>query len=143
MWALIVDGKINRVFKVPTAFKHPTTGIQYPRNWLNLATDSEKASVGFIEITESGSYGESDYYDNSESNPVYDASKGTVVITKSKTAKDLAKIKIQKTYFGQPSFKKTVKTKRCSPASNVFGIRSIIRMHKAKLYCRWWNNIKS
>ena len=85
MWALIVDGKINRVFKVPTAFKHPTTGIQYPRNWLNLATDSEKASVGFIEITESGSYGESDYYDNSESNPVYDASKGTVVITKSKT----------------------------------------------------------
>ena len=24
MWALIVDGSINRFFKVPTAFKHPT-----------------------------------------------------------------------------------------------------------------------
>ena len=55
MWALIVDGSINRIFKYPTAFKHPTTGIQYPRNWLNLASDSEKASVGFIEITYSGS----------------------------------------------------------------------------------------
>ena len=56
MWALIVDGSINRFFKSPTAFKHPTTGIQYPRNWLNLATDSEKASVGFIEVTFSGSH---------------------------------------------------------------------------------------
>ena len=54
MWALIVDGSINKSFKVPEAFKHPTTGIQYPRNWLNLATDSEKASVGFIEVTYSG-----------------------------------------------------------------------------------------
>ena len=97
MWALIVDGSINRIFKVPTAFKHPTTGIQYPRNWLNLSSDSEKASVGFIEITYSGSYGNSDYYNNSESAPVYDASKGTVVITKSSTAKDLAALKIEKT----------------------------------------------
>ena len=88
MWALIVDGSINRIFKFTTAFKHPTTGLQYPRNWFNLATDSEKASVGFIEVTYSGSYGDSDYYDNSESAPVYDASKGTVVITKSKTARN-------------------------------------------------------
>ena len=97
MWALIVDGSINRIFKVPTAFKHPTTGLQYPRNWISLATDSEKSAIGLIEITVSGTYKDSDYYINSESNPVYDASKGTVVITKSKTAKDLAKIKIQKT----------------------------------------------
>ena len=81
MWALIVDGSINRIFKVPTAFKHPTTGIQYPRNWLTLASDSEKASVGFIEVTYSGSHKNSDYYDNAESSPVYNASAGTVVIT--------------------------------------------------------------
>ena len=96
MWALIVDGKINRVFRVPTAFKHPTTGIQYPRNWLNLASDSEKASVGFIEVTYSGSHKSGEYYNNSESAPVYDASKGTVVITKSSTAKNLADLKITK-----------------------------------------------
>ena len=96
MWALIVDGSINRIFKVPTAFKHPTTGIQYPRNWLNLATDSEKTSVGFIEVTYTGSHKDSEYYNNGESAPVYDASKGTVVITKSSTAKDLATVKTEK-----------------------------------------------
>ena len=93
MWALIVDGSINSIFKVPTAFKHPTTGIQYPRNWLSLASDSEKTSVGFIEITYSGSHKNGEYYINSESSPVYNASAGTVVITKSSTAKNLADLK--------------------------------------------------
>ena len=96
MWALIVDGSINRIFKYPTAFKHPTTGIQYPRNWLTLASDSEKASVGFIEVTYSGSHKNSDYYDNAESSPVYNASAGTVVITYSSTAKNLADLKKNK-----------------------------------------------
>ena len=96
MWALIVDGSINRFFKVPTAFKHPTTGIQYPRNWLTLASDSEKTSVGFIEVTYSGSHKNGDYYDNVESSPVYNSSAGTVVITKSSTAKNLADIKTTK-----------------------------------------------
>ena len=96
MWALIVDGSINRIFKYPTAFKHPTTGIQYPRNWLNLATDSEKASVGFIEVTYSGSHKDGEYYSNSESSPVYDASGGTVTITKSSTALNLANVKSNK-----------------------------------------------
>ena len=97
MWALIVDGSINRTFKVPTAFKHPTTGNQYPRNWITLATDSEKSAIGLIEVSYSGSYGESEYYINADSSPVYDASAGTVVITKSKTAKDLTTLKASKT----------------------------------------------
>ena len=97
MWALIVDGSINRFFKVPTAFKHPTTGNQYPRNWLVLATDSERAALGFIEVTYSGSHGDSEYYTNADSSPVYDASAGTVVITKSKTAKNLTTLKSSKT----------------------------------------------
>jgi len=97
MWALIVDGSINRFFKVPTAFKHPTTGNQYPRNWLVLATDSERAALGFIEVTYSGSHGDSEYYTNADSSPVYNASAGTVVITKSKTARDLTALKADKT----------------------------------------------
>ena len=97
MWALIVDGSINRFFKVPTAFKHPTTGNQYPRNWITLATDSEKTALGLIEVTYSGSHGDSEYYINSESSPVYNASAGTVVITKSKTAKNLTELKASKT----------------------------------------------
>ena len=100
MWALIVDGSINQVFKTPTAFKHPTTGIQYPRNWLTLATAQEKKDVGFIELTFSGSYKDSKYYINSESSPVYDASAGTVTITKSNTARDVAEL--------QTSFKNSI-----------------------------------
>ena len=64
MWALIVDGSINKIFKYPTAFKHPTTGVQYPRNWITLATDSEKKMIGLIEITYSGSYKDGNYYNN-------------------------------------------------------------------------------
>ena len=96
MWALIVDGSINRIFKYSEAFKHPTTGIQYPRNWLNLASDSEKTSVGFIEVTYSGSHKDSEYYTNSESSPVYNSGAGTVVITRSSSAKNLADLKTTK-----------------------------------------------
>ena len=96
MWALIVDGSINRIFKVPTAFKHPTTGLQYPRNWITLATDSEKSDAGIIEVTFSGTNKNSDYYNNSESAPVYDSSAGTVTITKSSSAKVLATVKADK-----------------------------------------------
>ena len=46
MYALIVDGKINRIMKNSVAFKHPTTGMQYPRNWITLATNSERQAAG-------------------------------------------------------------------------------------------------
>ena len=101
MWALIVDGSINKIFKVPEAFKHPTTGIQYPRNWLTLATEQEKKDVGFIEITISGAYKDDKYYLDQESSPVYDASKGTVTITRSAVARDVAEL--------QASFKESIK----------------------------------
>ena len=103
MWALIVDGSVHQVFKVPTAFKHPKTGFQYPRNWLTLATAQEKKDVGFIEITFSGTYKDDKYYENSESSPVYDASAGTVTITKSNTARNVAEL--------QKSFKESITQK--------------------------------
>ena len=103
MWALIVDGSVNQVFRVPTAFKHPKTGIQYPRNWLNLATAQEKKDAGFIELTFSGTDKDDKYYINSESSPVYDASAGTVTITKSNTARNVAVL--------QTSFKESITQK--------------------------------
>ena len=101
MWALIVDGSINKIFKVPEAFKHPTTGIQYPKNWLTLATAQEKKDVGFIEVTISGAFKDNVYYLDQESSPVYDASKGTVTITRSAVARDVAEL--------QASFKESTK----------------------------------
>ena len=92
MWALIVDGSINQIFRVSKAFKHPTTGIQYPRNWITLASSSERAAIGLIEVTFSGSNKDEKYYINTESSPVYNASAGTVVITISNTARNLASL---------------------------------------------------
>ena len=96
MWALIVDGSINRTFKTSVAFTHPKTEIKYPSNWITLSSDSEKAEIGLIEITYTGSHKDGEYYDNAESSLVYDASKGTVVITKSSSAKNLADVKTSK-----------------------------------------------
>ena len=96
MYALIVDGKINRIMKNSIAFKHPTTGLQYPRNWITLATNSERQAAGVYEVTFSGDVKNSEYYDNTESAPVYDASKGTVTITKSASARNLASVKARK-----------------------------------------------
>ena len=48
MWALIVDGSINRTFKTSVAFTHPKTEIKYPSNWITLSSDSEKAEIGLI-----------------------------------------------------------------------------------------------
>ena len=95
MWALIVDGSINKIFRVSEAFKHPTTGIQYPKNWLTLATAQEKKDVGFIEVTISGAYKDDKYYLDQESSPVYDASKGTVTITRSAVARNLAQLQTE------------------------------------------------
>ena len=89
-WALIKDGSINRTFGNAVAFVHPVTGNQHPRNWLKLATSDELSDAGIIEITYSGSYKSSAYYNNTTSSPVYDADAGTVVITHGSTAKTLS-----------------------------------------------------
>ena len=89
-WALIVDGAINRTFGNADAFVHPVTGNQHPRRWLNLATDSELTAAGIIEITYTGAHKNSGYYNNTTSNPVYDADAGTVVITHGSSAKTLS-----------------------------------------------------
>ena len=89
-WALIKDGSINRTFGNAVAFVHPVTGNQHPRNWLKLATSDELSDAGIIEITYSGSYKSSAYYNNTTSSPVYDVDAGTVVITHGSSAKTLS-----------------------------------------------------
>ena len=65
MWALIVDGSINRIFKYPTAFKHPTTGIQYPQDIFYKWTKDEKEAIGIYEIiTDSSNFKDEAYYNN-------------------------------------------------------------------------------
>ena len=33
------------------AWTHPDTGVQYPANWMRLATLEEKEAVGLVEVT--------------------------------------------------------------------------------------------
>ena len=74
---------------------NPATGEVHSRVSLGLASELDDA--GIIEITYSGSHKNSAYYNNTTSAPVYNSGAGTVVITKSKTARDLTTLKASKT----------------------------------------------
>ena len=39
-WVIVKDGAVVREFSRPTAFTYE--GLQYPRNWIQNATDAEK-----------------------------------------------------------------------------------------------------
>jgi len=45
----IVSGK---TIQYDRAWTHPDTGVQYPANWLRLATLAEKQAVGLSEVTQ-------------------------------------------------------------------------------------------
>ena len=90
MWALVVDEKVVKTFQTPSAFVHPTTGNQHPRNWIRYATSSEKEAVGIVEVTESGTSKNDSYYNVSESALVVSNSGKTVTKTFTSTAKTLS-----------------------------------------------------
>ena len=43
----------GKTIKYDRAWTHPDTGVQYPANWLRLATLAEKQAVGLVEVTTS------------------------------------------------------------------------------------------
>ena len=92
-WVIVKDGAVVREFNRPTAFTHE--GFQYPRNWIQNATDAEKSAIGLVEITISGSPKDGEYYDNTLSaNKV--ESDGSVTRTWSSTAKTLSDLQTAK-----------------------------------------------
>ena len=52
-WVIVEDGAVVREFNRPTAFTYKD--LQYPRNWIQNATDAEKSAIGLVEVTISGS----------------------------------------------------------------------------------------
>ena len=96
-WVIVKDGAVVREFSRPTAFTYE--GYQYPRNWIQNATNAEKSAIGLVEVTISGKPKDGEYYDNILSaNKV--ESDGSVTRTWSSTAKtlsDLQTIKILST----------------------------------------------
>ena len=61
-WVIVKDGAVVREFSRPTAFTYE--GYQYPRNWIQNATNAEKSAMGLVEVTISGNQKDNDYYDN-------------------------------------------------------------------------------
>ena len=41
----------GQTVKYDRAWTHPDTGVQYPANWLRLASPAEKQAVGLVEVT--------------------------------------------------------------------------------------------
>ena len=101
-WVIVKDGAVVREFNRPTAFTHE--GFQYPRNWIQNATDAEKSAIGLVEVTISGSPKDGEYYDNTLSaNKV--ESDGSVTRTWSSTAKTLSDLQTTKILSAKESAK--------------------------------------
>ena len=41
----------GQTIKYDRAWTHPDTGVQYPANWLRLASPAEREAVGLVEVT--------------------------------------------------------------------------------------------
>ena len=85
-WVIVQDGAVVREFHRPTAFTYKD--LQYPRNWIQNATDAEKSAIGLVEVTISGGRKNSDYYNSSLGNLVI-ASDGSVSRTWTNTGPDV------------------------------------------------------
>ena len=92
-WVIVKDGAVVREFSRPTAFTYE--GYQYPRNWIQNATNAEKSAIGLVEVTISGSTKNSEYYDNTLSDNKVE-SDGSVTRTWSSSAKTLSDVKSEK-----------------------------------------------
>ena len=92
-WVIVKDGAVVREFNRPTAFTYE--GFQYPRNWIQNATDAEKSAIGLVEVTISGKAKNEEYYNNILSNNKVE-SDGSVTRTWSSTAKTLSDVKSEK-----------------------------------------------
>ena len=92
-WVIVKDGAVVREFSRPTAFTYE--GYQYPRNWIQNATNAEKSAMGLVEVTISGNQKNDDYYTNNLSDNKVE-SDGSVTRTWSSSAKTLSDVKSNK-----------------------------------------------
>ena len=101
-WVIVKDGAVVREFNRPTAFTYE--GFQYPRNWIQNATDAEKSAIGLVEVTISGKAKNEEYYNNILSNNKVE-SDGSVTRTWSSTAKTLSDVQTSKILLAKQNAK--------------------------------------
>ena len=84
MFAIISNGVIAML--VPAGTPFTWNGVNYPANWCNLSTPTEKAAIGMVDVVY-GAYPNDQYYWVSQDAPVY--ADGVVTVNYTATPKDL------------------------------------------------------
>jgi hypothetical protein len=90
MFALVQNGIIQ--FLIQPGIPFSWNGVEYPGNWIQLASPEERASIGICDVV----YGEQpsdQYYWITQLPPVYNAQTNQVDILFTSTPKDLTQIK--------------------------------------------------
>lgn len=90
MFAIIKDNTIQQL--IPSGSQFTIGDIQYPTNWLQLATDDDKTVLGIVEVTYDTRPNDT-YYWVTESVPTYDSETNTVRVTYTTTDKDIQQLK--------------------------------------------------
>lgn len=90
MFAIVLDGVIQQLVQAGTAFTY--NDIQYPANWCNLSSPTEKAAIGMVDVVY-GQQPNQTFYWVSEDAPVYNAQTNQVDINFTSTPKDIVTLK--------------------------------------------------
>ena len=90
MWARIVGNQLVEIISHPKPMT--INNIQYPSSIFTRAwTNEERKAIGIVPYEYTGTVANNMFYSSSESSPVVEADK--VVVTKTKTARDIDEIK--------------------------------------------------
>lgn len=87
MFAIVKNGQFEKLLPEGQAFE--LHGVQYPQNWLNLATEQEKAALGIVDVV-FAQRPDDRFYWVSQNAPEFVAKTNTVDVTFKAIAKDLA-----------------------------------------------------
>lgn len=89
-YALVVDGQIGAMYQSGNPFT--LNGIQYPQNWLDLSTESEREAINLYPVVY-GSEGDQRFYWVSSNTPTWDGGLKQVNISFTSTPMDLSVLK--------------------------------------------------
>jgi hypothetical protein len=90
MYAIVKNDEIVKLVPDSTGFSY--NGIDYPANWIRLASPASRAALGIVDVV-FGPEADQRFYWVSSNEPVYDAAAGMVRITFTATPKDLDQCK--------------------------------------------------
>lgn len=86
MFAIVKNKSIVSMLQAGSAFRHDD--LQYPANWINIATPAQKAVIGLVDVVRAERPNDKFYW-VAENEPVYNEATNQVEIGYTATPKDL------------------------------------------------------